>query len=278
MKRNIVITFLLLLQGFSVVLAETFTINGKEIIVPEPEGFVRVTDDMTAVVKIIQQMADPMNDTLAYYIMEPDVPAAMAGEILNLERTFLLKVNKQLRDMTVGKNDFSQLKSMTKSQNHKMFEDAKAQIPEHMKKMSQGMSQEFNIDFAMNISQMVPLAPHYEAENALAFSMYINYGVSAGQDKIDEIVSATATFLNASGTVLFLYGYAPKNELEWTRNASMKWAESVMAGNSQPPAKSPGGRGFDWNKVMEKGLVGAITGGFIALIFGAFSLFKRKKG
>ena len=158
-----------------------------------------------------------------------------------------------------------------------MFEDVKAQIPEHMKNMSQGVSQEFDVDFAMNLSQMVPLEPHYEAENALAFSMYINYGISAGNENIEEIVSATSTFLNASGTVLFLYGYAPKDELDWTRSASMSWAESVMASNSQPPARSPG-RGIDWNKVIEKGLVGAIVGGLVALLAGAASFFKRKKG
>lgn len=252
------VTALILMQSLLMFAADTFTINGKEIIVPVPEGFVRVTDDMTAVMRFVQQMADPMNDMLAYYIMESDVPAALVGEIPSLERTFILKVNKQLRNMTVGKNDFSQLKSLTKSQNQQMFEDIKAEIPEHMKNMSQGVSKEFNVDFAMNISQMVPLEPHYEAENALAFSMYINYGVSAGDEEIEEIVSGTSTFLNASGTVLFLYGYAPKDELEWTRAASMSWAEGVMASNSQPPAKSPG-RGIDWNKVMEKGLVGAIV-------------------
>jgi len=274
MKRNIAIA-LLLLQSLTMYAADTFTISGKQITIPAPKGFVRVTDDMTAVMKFVQQMADPMNDTLAYYIMESDVPTAMAGEIPSLERTFILKVNKQLRNMTVGKNEFSQLKSMTKSQNQQMFEDVKAQIPEHMKNMSQGVSQEFNVDFAMNISQMVPLEPHYEAENALAFSMYINYGVSAGDESIEEIVSATSTFLNASGTVLFLYGYASKDELEWTRSASMSWAESVMAMNSQPPAKSPG-RGIDWDKVLEKGLVGGIVGGLFALLFGAASFFKRK--
>jgi len=261
-----------------VVIAETFSINGKEIIIPEPEGFVRVTADMPGVVKIVQQMSDPMNDTLAYYIMEADVPTALAGEIPSLERTFLLKVNKQLRNITVGQNDFSKLKGITKSQNQQIFEDVRAQIPERMKRMSQGMSQEFNVDFAMNVSQMVPLEPHYEADNALAFSMYINYGVSAGEEEMEEIISATSTFLNAAGTVLFLYGYAPKNQLEWTREASMKWADNVMTSNPQPPAKSPDTSRFDWNEVIEKGLVGAIIGGLFALLLGVFSRFKRKKG
>ena len=276
MKRNIAIA-LLLLQNLSLFAADTFTINGRDITVPAPQGFVRITEEMTAMEIIVQQTEDPMNDTLAYYIMESDIPAAMAGEVPSLERTFVLKVNKELRNMTMGKNDFSQFKSTTKSQNQQIFEDVKAQIPEQMKNMSQRMSQEFDVDVAMNISQMVPLEPHYEAENALAFSMYINYGVSAGNENIEEVASATTTFVNASGAVLFLYGFAPKDELDWTRSASTSWAESVMASNSQPPAKSPG-RGIEWNKVIEKGLVGAIIGGLFALLVGAASFFKRKKG
>jgi hypothetical protein len=278
MKINIAIA-LLLLQSLSIVTAETFTINGKTLTVPAPKGFVRVTDDMSAVIRLAQQQADadPYNDTLAYYIKESDVPTAMEGDIPGLEKTFILKVNKKMRNMTIGKDFFSQFKSMTKSQNQQIFEDVKAQIPKHMKNMGQGMSQEFNIDFAINISQMVPLETHYEAENALAFSMYINYGFSDGGEHLEEIISATTTFLNASGSVLFLYGYAPKDDLQWTRDSSMNWAESVVASNSQPPAKSPR-RGIDWNKVMEKGFVGAIVGGLFALLAGAATIIKRKKG
>ncbi len=277
MKTKLTIT-LLLLSSLSLSAADTFTISGKDISVPQPEGFVRITDEMVAVSKLVQQMADPVNDTLAYYIMESELPTAMAGGMPSLEKTFMLKVNKGLRGMTVGKNDFSQLKGMTKSQNQKVFESVKAQAPDQMKKMSEGVSKEFNVDVAMEISQMVPLDPHYESESALAYSMYLNFGVGAGETKTEEIVSATAIFLNASGTVLFLYGYAPKSELEWTREASRKWAESVMAVNGPPPATSSGGRTFDWGKVMEKGLVGAVAGGLIALFFGVVSRLQRKKG
>lgn len=257
--------------------ADTFTINGNEITVPEPKGFVRITDDMSGVAKVVEQMVDPMNDTLAYYILESDVPAAMAGEIPSLEKTFVLKVNKQLRNVTVGKKDFLEVKSMTKDQNKQMFDEVKAKIPEHMLKISQGISEEFDVDYAMSVSQMVPLEPHYEAENAMAFSMFINYGVSSGGQEEEKIVASTSTFLNASGTILFLYGYAPEEELAWTRTASMDWAESAMRSNSAPPEKSPR-RGIDWGKVMEKALLGAILGGGLALFAGLKSLFRRKHG
>jgi hypothetical protein len=272
MKRNIAIT-LLLLNSFLLLAADVFTINGREIIVPVPRGFARVTEDMPAAMGIAQQQADAdsYNDTLAYYIKESEVPTAMEGYIPDMEKSFILKVNKEMRNMTIGKDSFSQFKSMTKKHNRQVFENIKAQIPEVMNNFSQGVSQEFNIDFAISVSQVVPLETHYEAENAMALSMFVNYGSSAGDEKIEEIISATSTFLNASGAVLFLYAYGPRDELEWTRSASKAWAESVMASNSKPLSKTPG-QGLDWTNAS----VGVIVGGLIALIATAFGILRRK--
>ena len=275
--KNLRAILSVILLAASAQAADTFNINGKDIIVPAPKGFVRVTDEMIVVKRLVQQMQDPVNDTLAYYISESAVPAAMAGEIPEVDRWFSLKINKQLRNMTVGNNDFSRLKEAMKGQNQKMFEEVKAQIPEHMNKMSQGVSQEFDMEFAMSISQMVPLDPHYESDNAWGFSMYLKNEVTVGSEKKNTIISATSTFLNTSGAVLFLYGYGPQNQLEWTRSASMKWAENVMTNNSQPPQKSPNSGGINWGKVFEKGLVGAIVAGLFALIAGAVAIFKKKE-
>lgn len=275
MKKISVAIFLLIFVGSAY--AEIFKIGDKELVIPSPQGFSRVTKQMDAVYRLGLQMADSKNDLLAYYISDTDIPTAMAGEIPSLERYFLLKVNKQLKNMVVGSKDFAELKDITTRQNKEIFESIKSQIPSLMKGASDGVSKEFNIDFAMEISQMVPLDPHYETNNALAYSMYINYGVSAEGAKEELIVSATATFVNVSGKVLFLYCYAPQDEIEWTRTASKSWAEKVMDSNTQPPARSSGGRGMDWDKVIEKGIVGAITGGLIALIIGVLSIFKKRK-
>lgn len=257
--------------------AETFDIGGKDLVIPSPQGYSRVTQEMNAVYRLSLQMADLKNDQLAYYISDSDTPMALNGEIPTLERTFLLKVNKQLKNMVVGSKDFAELKNMTKRQNKELFESVKSQVPGLMKDTSEGISKEFNVDFAMQISQMIPFDPHYEADNALSYSMYINYGVTTEGTKEESIVSATATYVNVAWKVLFLYCYGPKDDLEWTRSASKKWAEQVMNINAQPPAKSSGGRGLDWNKVIEKGIVGAVSGGLIALIIGVLSIFRKKK-
>jgi hypothetical protein len=275
MKKTLATILLIFIAGSAY--AETFSIGGKELVIPTPQGFSRVTQEMDAVYRMSLQIIDPENDQLAYYISDSDIPTAMSGELPSLERTFLLKVNKQLKNMVVGSKDFIELKNTVKRQNKEIFESVKSQIPGLMKGASEGISEEFDVNFALQISQMIPLEPHYETDNALAYSMYINYGVSAEGTKEELIVSATATIVNISGKVLFLYCYGPQGELEWTRSASKSWAEDVMGSNTQPPAHSSGGRGMDWNKVVEKGIVGAITGGLIALIFGVLSIFKKKK-
>ena len=246
----------------------TFEVAGKTIVVPVPQGFVRVTEDMTAVNRLCEQVAaaDPANDTLASYILESGVPTAMAGEIPTLDRYFILKVNKGMQNLTVGKNDFAEFKKIIRNQNDELFKNATPQTREAVSKMSEGVSQDYDINFAMEINQMVPLAPHYEEENAIAFSMFANYEVAAEEVKKTNIVAATVTLLNAAGRVLFLNSYGPQGDLEWTRTASRDWANEVMESNTQPPPGSPSGRRFDWNEIMGKGLVGAIAGGLVALI------------
>lgn len=279
MKRTLVAIILIFISGYAY--GGSFNIGGKDVVIPDPQGFSYVTQEMDAVYRLNLQMVDPKNDQLAYYISDADTPMALNGEIPTLERTFLLKVNKELKNMVIGSKDFADLKNMTKRQNKEFFESIKSQVPDLMKDTSEGISEEYNVDFAMQISQIIPLDPHYEADNALAYSMYINYGVSTEGTKEESIVSATSTYVNIAGKVLFLYCYGPKGDLEWTRSASKEWAEQIMNSNTQPPARSSGGRGMDWNKVIEKGIVGAIvgaiTGGLIVLIFGVISFFKKRK-
>lgn len=274
---KIIMSSIFILFFAGLVNAATFSVGGKDLEIPSPSDFSVVTKEMDAVYRLSQQMADPVNDQLAYYITESDVPIALSGEMPSLERYYILKVNKKLKDMVIDSKDFTELKNITKRQNNEIFKSLETKMSDVMKKTSKGISDEFDVDFALKLSQMVPLDPHYETDNAFAYSMYINYGATVEGSNEDFIVSATATFVNVAGKILFLYCYGPQDELEWTRTASKAWAANVMGSNAQPPTSSPGRHGIDWNKVFEKGIVGAISGGLIALIFGVLSVFKKQK-
>ena len=67
------------------------------------------------------------------------------------------------------------------------------------------------------------------------------------------------------------------NKFQGNEKDDEEWSEQSINSNPQPPEKSNGGGGFDLKSILYKGLVGAVTGGLIALIFGVLSFFKKKE-
>lgn len=93
MKRTVIICAVILntINAYT----ETFNIGGTDVVIPPPEGFTIVTQEMDAVYRLNLRMEDPHNDQLAYYISDLDVPAAINGEMPSLEKHLLsMLINK----------------------------------------------------------------------------------------------------------------------------------------------------------------------------------------
>lgn len=256
---------------------DVFVVGGRPIEVPSPEGYVRVTEAMTQVKRLTDQMADPLNDTLAFYIPKEIESVALAGELPTLDRYFILKVNKKLRNHTMSREEFATLKSSIKHQNKQIIEEVRGQLPGYLEKVEQNVGKEFDVNVALKISKMLPLDPHWEVDDAMAYSMFINVGMTLDGATTDSVLVTTATFVNPTGSLLFLYAYGDKDALEWTRSASSAWAEQVMGKNALAPAKAKRLAGFDWAKVGRNAIMGAVIGGGAALIGGWASRRKKAK-
>ena len=253
-----------------------FAIGGETLEIPSPKGFILVTSQMDALNRLVLQLTDPANDQLAYYITKSDAPTAISGAIPPLERYCILKVGKKIKNAVVSTEDFTKLKNIVKQNNKRILKAAEAKIPGMMDKMSKEINKEFGVELTLKVSEMVPYDPHYETDNALAYSMHMNYGITAEGHTEDSIVSATIIFVNVGGKVLFLYCYGLHEEIEWTRSASKDWVETIVKNNTPPPSNSSGGGGFDWDRVIEKAIIGGIIGGLIGLLLKLLSRFKKK--
>jgi hypothetical protein len=91
--------------------------------------------------------------------------------------------------------------------------------------------------------------------------------------------SGTATFVHLQGKVLFLYVHAEKSALQWCRDESRRWADAIIAANPSTGEiaareKRSSRSGFNWNKVLTNGLIGAVIGGIVG---GLNALRKRKQ-
>lgn len=261
---------LLLLAIIGNIFCREFNVGGKSIHIPAAEGFEIVTPEMTAVNKLSLKNADVDNELFAYYIEESNVEMALAGEIPPLLRTIAVKANYGLQKHSISVKAFKEFKETVKTQNEIILDSIKAKIPELSDKISSELSDAFNEDMDISVSNMIPLPFHYEDENTISFSMYLSYGIENSSILESTKVVGTVTYVNVAGKVLFLYVYAPQNELEWSRKTSQKWVKEIIATNSTPPKKKSG---INWMKALFSGLVW----GGIAFIFGLISSIKKKK-
>ena len=221
-----------------------------------------------------------MNETLATYVSESIIPAAMTEDVPEVGRYFILKVNRKLKDVTFDETYFAEFKRVIRLANvDNILRKGKREMSEGMRKMSEGMGREFGVDVDLEIGETVGLAPHYEDEDEIAYSMFANHGVAVGRDKKESwILAATTTNLNVSGRLLFLYSYGSEEDLEWTRAVSKDWASRIAGRNGPPRLRPRRGGMIDWSKVFAKGIGGALAGGLLAVLLTLIALFRRWGG
>ena len=238
--KNILVILLLLTINRSVY-ADTFNVGGKDLNIPSPQGFSRVTEQMPIVYMFgqLRNSKDQTFDMLAIYIAESDIPAAMLGAFPS--RYFMLKVYKELKDVLVTPTSFIKIKNIIKNNNKKA---------------------------SKNVTDLVMLDPHYDTNQYLAQSFFYKEN--------NILIISTVIYVNVSGKILCLFCNDMNKNLEWTQNASKNWVSMIMDSNSQSLTRSSASH-TSWNNVFEKGIVGGVAGGLIGLLCWLFSKLKRRK-
>ena len=127
--------------------------------------------------------------------------------------------------------DFAEIKKTIKTQNKENQASNISKLQEIVKESGRSISKELDVDLAFNVSQIIPLDPHYESENVFSYSIYLVSQVSVMGEQKEYVTAATATLVNISGKVISLYSFGEQADLEWTQKASRTWAEKAIASN-----------------------------------------------
>lgn len=278
MKNPFVILFSTLF-GCSLACAETYRVDDKELNIPSPKGFVRVTQQMDAVYRLNQLTTSSSNEQLAFYIQESDVPTAMSGALPKLNRYFSLQLNKKLKGTFVTTKDFGNFKSVIKRQNADLYKSLENKLPGLYDSNSKQISKTFDKQIALRLTTMIPLDVHFEGNNAFAYSFFGKLGVTTEGDQKELILSGTCSFVNVAGKVVFLYCYGKQDDLEWTRRASRDWTEQII-NNASEAQKTTANAVYDldWGKAGERAFAGVTAVAVVSLASYLVSKSRRNRG
>jgi hypothetical protein len=272
----------LLLLMSPLVWATPITIGDTSLDIPNPPGFVLVTPEMATTYQWLQNFVPSGSEQFAAYIPESDVPQALRKELLAPVRLFRLVTTKKMVNDSLSPSEFVVMKQIIKTQNQSVMTDVERSIPGLLDKANKAITSQSGIGLTLLSLQMVPLPPHYETDCAMAYSAFMQYQVrDAAGSPVSHEATGTMTYLYVKGKFLTLHGYAEPSGLQWTRDVSRQWVDSIVAANSSGSdrARTEYVRrpvaGIDWKAALARGFGYVAIGAVIGL--GAWAIRRLKK-
>ncbi len=231
--------FALLLVALANGWAADISVGGVSVAVPNPHGFSPVTEKMVAVNDQLILFVPPTSEQLLAFIPDVDVPAALRGEIPQMERRFVVQTLRGIVSLFLSGTEFQELKAVAKSQNAKIIENAERKLPGITQEINKGISDKYDVDLAFSVSQILPMPVHEESDRTLAYSAFVRFEMNDEFGNLTSNVAVvTATFVHVRGKLLLLFAYAEESGLEWSKETSRQWADSIVAAN--PPDAQTG--------------------------------------
>ena len=260
--------------------AGTVSIGDAAVAIPSPEGFVAVTQNMAALYEFQKQFVGPTSEELVAFIPEGDVPAALKDEIPDFSRRFSAQISKKNANVTASSSDFANLKRFAKSQYEELVKKVEKSLPGLVADRNAAITKKYGAEFAVSALGMVPLAFHEESDRTLAYSAFVKGTTNdAAGRAAPHIGVVTTTLVLVNGKVLHLYCFGDDGDLEWSREASKRWASAIIAANpadlapsvkeSLPSARKP----FNWEEIG----VNSIKGALIALVIGLIGWARTRR-
>lgn len=177
--------------------------------------------------------------------------------------------------------------NQVKQQQQTLLEKVKDKVGSLFDDAGGKLSKKYGGSLKLQVGEQVPLGVFLDRNDAIGFASLAKYRVSAEGEHLDYLVAGGTSFMRVKGKILYAYvysNYQSQSDLEWVRITSRRWIDQILSANiaqgslTQPAYRSASASGFDWHRVIEKGIVGAIVGGLLALIVGVIKGSKRMTG
>jgi len=213
--------------------AQEIDIGNSKIELPAPAGFTRLTPAMSPYYETMKAYETDQSVRHATYLRTEDAEKLLAGELIELHRYVNVETPSNVINVDISDELFDELKVVLKTQNQELFKLAEAQIEEALESGDKAVNEEFDVDLAMTVTNMMMMPVHFESDDALAFSMFINYSVEVSDVGAEQdVTAATVVTSRVGGRLLNLNIYGKKTDLEWTQVFGAAYLERILAANS----------------------------------------------
>ena len=144
-----IITLLFLFFVPAVSSANTVSIGGTEIVIPNPSGFVAVTPhtpQMARLRDLIEKFVAPPNELLIWFIPEESIPIVLKDATPQFARHFLIQTPRALAKAptSVSHSYFLEMKEILKARQDEMMKKVERLMSDLLESAKEEISEEYN--------------------------------------------------------------------------------------------------------------------------------------
>jgi hypothetical protein len=246
---------------------------------PAPLGCAELTPAQEPHYGAAQALVPQSNGLLAYYVTKADMERIAQGQAPEFQYTLSAQTPKALEGKFVSPEDFKAMCEGMTSKNAELMAQVEKDAPGLVEKISAELSDKAKSNVDLRFAKMLPMRPHAQTENSLAFTNLITLEVpgEGGAEPRNVTRAVDTSVLLLGGKVIYLYFNSPTAKLETVQLTGKEWREAVLAANpaaiaaNTAPAVTGSGRGGNfWLRVAVWAVIGAVIGG-------AYSAWKNKR-
>jgi hypothetical protein len=260
--------------------ADSFAFGSRQLEIPAPSGFVRVTPAAPQFHDVMAQYIGQGNRLVETWAPAEEVAALARGEPVALARYFQLQVLRDIDGRPVDAAEFRSSMSAMERQVEQTVKGLRDKVAAQVAQGNEALQAHTGSDVSLDIGEPEYLGVFAREPWALFVATLADVTVAGAStaSSTTRVANGSAVVL-ADHQVLFLYAYADyddADDLAWVKDSVRAWAADVRAGNPDDPAvAAQARRGFDTGGVGRAALIGAIIGGLVAVVAG---LARRRRG
>lgn len=251
----------------------TIDVGGRSINIPTPDGFTVVGAEQGSAFEVMDAYLSQQNERFLRLVPDDTARAAEESGTAVLLRFAYVEVAKNLVRYELSADDFEKVREQIVGPEAVDYDESLEEAEgfgSGDKKAGDLMDKTIETELDGTRSYRA----HFNSKDAVANSMSMTTNTTMDGETYTTETVMTTTLARVNGRLLFLYVYGEATDLEWSRQVSKGWTESIIAANNMDTSGkdqlSEESRGINWLLVLISGVIG----GAIGLVFQSI---RRKK-
>jgi hypothetical protein len=264
--------------------ADPLQVGGVTIEAPSLPGFNEITKVSPDVVALAQTMIPATNRLLGVYLSDWDYEKLVNGEAPDFDRYMFIQVHRELENKNISRSDFGEISTQLKAQQDTILDDVREDVGKIFDSASDQISKDYDVSLDMQLGDQKSLGVFLDQPNAVAFTSLVKYQGSLEGESFDYVMAGSTMLMKVKRRLLYVYVYSQyetQADVDWVESRTSELANLILTTNhAGADSDDDFGDSFlsaiDFGGVVNSGIIGAIVGGFVALMFVLFGGSKRR--